>query len=165
MLKLSRTALCFFSPLFWWRGSLFSNAKDGGWIIGFQAGRVILRVIYLHFALNTIIFCSSSVEEVKTINGILRCFELAFDSKLNLHKSIMVGVGINDDMVQFLSWATSRSQNLALSLYGIGLLLTFKRVYLHGRDTISLLSLSLSWRLLRHSCPLHQFFTCLWVRY
>ena len=113
-------------------------------IIGFQAGTVILRVVYLHFALNTIIFCSSSVEEVKTINGILRCFELAFDSKLNLRKSIMVGVGVNDDMVQFFSWATSRGQNLALSLYGIGLLPTFKGGYLHGRDIISLLSLWLS---------------------
>lgn len=82
--------------------SLFSKTKVCGFIDSFEFGRGE-EINHLHFADGTILFSSLRWEEAVLLETILSCFELSSASKINLSKSMLVGVGCQNELVQTMS--------------------------------------------------------------
>lgn len=71
---------------------LFSRRLNSGCPIGgFEMGKGVEAITYLHFANDTILFSSMSAGEVLVLKRILRCFQLSLGLKINLAKSLLVG--------------------------------------------------------------------------
>ena len=60
-------------------------------------------VTHLQFADDTILFCSSNQEEVVNLKQVLRCFQLCSGLKINLSKSLLVGVGCPKETIKDLA--------------------------------------------------------------
>lgn len=80
--------------------SLLRKVKDCGLMDRFNVGQDGMAITNLQFAVDTIIFSSSKWEEVAVLKRILRCFELSRGLKINLAKSMLVGVGCSEEVVQ-----------------------------------------------------------------
>lgn len=61
-----------------------------------------MAITHLQFADDTIFFSSANMEEVVALKRILTCFELSSWLKLNLSKSMMVGVSCSEEVVRSL---------------------------------------------------------------
>lgn len=83
--------------------TLFSRAKTCGLVDDFEFGRGKEAVTHLKFANNTILFCFTRWEEVTILKRILRCFEFVSGLKINLAKSMLMGVGCQNGVIDFLS--------------------------------------------------------------
>lgn len=82
--------------------SLFSKTKLCGFIDSFEFGRG-KEINHLHFADGTILFSSLRWKEAVLLKTILLCFELSSALKINLSKSMLVGVGCQNELVQTMS--------------------------------------------------------------
>eukprot|EP00268_Persea_americana_P059167 TRINITY_DN7235_c1_g2_i2.p1 TRINITY_DN7235_c1_g2~~TRINITY_DN7235_c1_g2_i2.p1 ORF type:complete len:142 (+),score=22.66 TRINITY_DN7235_c1_g2_i2:1426-1851(+) len=83
--------------------ALFRKAKEGGFIRGFEVGRGEEAINHLQFANDTIPFSSSKWDEVVVLRRILRCFKLEFGLKINISKSLVVGVECPLEVVQSMA--------------------------------------------------------------
>lgn len=83
--------------------ALLSKAKECGILEGFEFGKGVEAITHLQFANDTILFSSTRWEEVVVLKRILRCFELYSSLKINLSKSLMMGVGTMDEEIQTLA--------------------------------------------------------------
>ncbi|XP_028112804.1 uncharacterized protein LOC114310906 [Camellia sinensis] len=84
---------------------LLCRAKELGFIKGAEVGRNGVIVSHLQFADDTILFCEANWVEVVNLKRILRCFEVLSGLKINYHKSVICGVGMDDRLMQ--AFATS----------------------------------------------------------
>lgn len=101
---------------------LIERAKEMGLVKGASVGPSELKFSHLQFADDSIIFCEAEREELVHIKRILRCFEVLSGLKINFHKSMLCGVGLNDvEVNQFTSIFNCRSQKLAISYLGLPL--------------------------------------------
>lgn len=82
--------------------ALLLKAKECGPIGGFKAGSEDLAITHLQFADDTIFFKFANMEEVVAVKRFLACFELSSGLKLNLSKSMMVGVSCTEEVVRSL---------------------------------------------------------------
>ncbi|XP_028089315.1 uncharacterized protein LOC114289749 [Camellia sinensis] len=82
---------------------LLERAKRLGVIKGATVGSTGLKLSHLQFANDTLLFCAAELEEIVNVKRILRCFEVMSGLTINFHKSVVCGVGINDDQVQVLA--------------------------------------------------------------
>lgn len=82
---------------------LFERARNRGLIKGAEIGPNGLIVSHLQFADDTIIFCNNDKEELKYVKRILRCFQLMSGLKINFSKSMVCGVGVEDEVVEEMS--------------------------------------------------------------
>ena len=64
---------------------------------GFSVGRNRTRVSHLQFANDTIFFSISCVEELQTLKFILLVFRQIFELKVNLDKSNLFGINLDQD--------------------------------------------------------------------
>lgn len=80
--------------------ALHSKAKLRRLNNGFKLGKGVEAITHLQFANDTILFSSTSLEEVLVLKRILRCFELSSRLKINLAKSVVVVVGCSDEVIQ-----------------------------------------------------------------
>lgn len=74
-------------------GALLVKARELELIEGFKVGDYGEAISHLQFALDTILFSSTTTMEVFTLKRILRCFQLVSGLKVNLSKRSLVGVG------------------------------------------------------------------------
>lgn len=79
---------------------LFERARGLGLIKGVEIGSTGLAVTHLQFADDTLIFCNSDPEEIRSVKRIHRCFQLMSGLKINFSTSMMCGVGIKDQEVE-----------------------------------------------------------------
>lgn len=79
---------------------LLERAKELGIFKGACVGPAGLRVSYLQFADDTILFCDAEWAEIVNVKRILRCFELISGLKINFHKNVVCEVGISDEVAQ-----------------------------------------------------------------
>ncbi|CAL5403808.1 unnamed protein product [Camellia sinensis] len=101
---------------------LFERAKEMGLIQGVAIGNNGVRVTHLQFADDTIIFCEAEWVEVVTIKRILRCFEILSGLKINYHKSVIAGIGVEEGLMQsFAAKLNCVHQNLPLKYLGLPL--------------------------------------------
>ncbi|XP_028118398.1 uncharacterized protein LOC114315964 [Camellia sinensis] len=77
---------------------MLERANDLGLFKGAIIGHSGLKVSHLQFANDTIIFCEAEWEEIVNIKRMLRCFEVMSSLKINFHKSVVCGIGINDEL-------------------------------------------------------------------
>ncbi|XP_038996095.1 uncharacterized mitochondrial protein AtMg01250-like [Hibiscus syriacus] len=63
---------------------------------GIKVGQSSLRVSHLQFADNLEIFLEANIAMVGNIKRVLRVFELAFGLSLNMSKSKMYGIGVDE---------------------------------------------------------------------
>ncbi|XP_028070644.1 uncharacterized protein LOC114273078 [Camellia sinensis] len=98
---------------------LLSRAKELDIIKGADVGSNGLRVTHLQFADDTILFCEANRREVSNIKSILRCFEIASGLKINYHKSIICGIGVDDGLVlEFAASLNCLYQKLPIQYLG-----------------------------------------------
>ena len=86
---------------------LTKRAEDGGFFTGISSGHG-RTVTHLQHANDTVIFSKDDQESLLNIKRILRCFELRLGMKINLHKSSIMDINVDDSfsegMAGFLRW-------------------------------------------------------------
>ncbi|CAL5336186.1 unnamed protein product [Camellia sinensis] len=101
---------------------LLERAKEQGMIRGASVGHQELIISHLQFADDTIIFCEANWDEIRVLKRILRCFEVMSGLKINFHKSIVCGIGVEEELVkEFANNLNCLSQSLPLSYLGLPL--------------------------------------------
>lgn len=81
-----------------------------------------LKVSHLQFADDTILFCEAEWVEVVNIKRILRCFEILSSLKINYHKSVICGIGVDDGLLhEFANRLNCLHQKLLLKYLGMRL--------------------------------------------
>ncbi|CAL5343189.1 unnamed protein product [Camellia sinensis] len=101
---------------------LLSRAKELGLVKGVEVGANGMRITHLQFADDTILFCEADRMEVSNIKRILRCFEISSGLKINYHKSVICGIGVDDGLLhEFASSLNCKHQKLPLSYLGLPL--------------------------------------------
>ncbi|XP_028099858.1 uncharacterized protein LOC114299337 [Camellia sinensis] len=101
---------------------LLRRAKQLGIIKGVVVGDREVNISYLQFADDTILFCEAEWVEIVAMKRILRCFEVISGLKINFHKSLICGVGVDDGLVEeFAAKLNCLSQKLPLKYLGMPL--------------------------------------------
>ncbi|KAL7195827.1 hypothetical protein ACSBR1_035959 [Camellia fascicularis] len=101
---------------------LLARAKDLGLIKGVSVGHSEIQLTHLQFADDTLLFCEAEEAEVVTIKRILRCFQIVSGLKINFHKSVLCGVGIEEALAQvFASKLNCQCQKLPIKYLGLPL--------------------------------------------
>ena len=81
-----------------------------------------MSLTHLQFADDTIIFCNADWDEMLVFKKILRCFEVMSGLKINFHKSVVCGVGVEDKFMDgFAGLLKCRKQKLPISYLGLPL--------------------------------------------
>ena len=101
---------------------LLARAIDLGLIKGDSLGHSEIQLTHLQFVDDTLLFCEAEEAEVVTIKRILRCFEIVSGLKINFHKSVLCGVGIEEARAQvFASKFNCQCQKLPMKYLGLPL--------------------------------------------
>ncbi|XP_028052817.1 uncharacterized protein LOC114257253 [Camellia sinensis] len=101
---------------------LIERAKELNYLKGARVRPNELKFSHLQFADDTIIFCEADKVELVNIKKILRCFELMSSLKINFHKSVVCGVGVNNEEIKdYVSILHCHSQKLSITYLGIPL--------------------------------------------
>jgi hypothetical protein len=74
---------------------LIERAEDGGFFTGISSGHG-LTVTDLQYANDIVIFSKDDHDSLLNIKRILRCFELRLGMKINLHKSSIIDINVDD---------------------------------------------------------------------
>lgn len=99
---------------------LLGRAKDLGLIKGVSVGFSEIQLTHLQFADDTLLFCEAEEAKVVTIKRILRCFEIISGLKINFHKSVLCGVGIEEALAHgFASKLNCQCKKLPLKYLGL----------------------------------------------
>lgn len=81
-----------------------------------------MSVSHLQFADDTIIFCEGDLEEVKNLKRVLRCFEVMSELKINYHKSVVCGVGFQEEQTkEFAQTLNYLTKTLPFNFLGLPL--------------------------------------------
>lgn len=72
-----------------------------GIVHGFEVFRGGSVITHLQFVYDT--FCKAFAKELQGFKAILRCFELVLGLKKNLGKSIVIGIGMEDETLKDLA--------------------------------------------------------------
>ncbi|GKU90798.1 hypothetical protein SLEP1_g4749 [Rubroshorea leprosula] len=83
---------------------LVSEAVKNGKLEGVEVGNKSFSISHLQYADDTILFGKATEENVWAMKGILRAFELFSGLKINFNKSQLVGLGMEDDWLNKMSW-------------------------------------------------------------
>ncbi|GMP23993.1 hypothetical protein CsSME_00001406 [Camellia sinensis var. sinensis] len=92
--------------------------------IGFsnQVGSRRVNVSHLQFADDTLFLCKADWAEIEAMKRVLRCFEIVSGLRINFHKSVVCGVGVDDELVkEFVAKLNCLGQKLPLKYLGLPL--------------------------------------------
>lgn len=79
---------------------MFERALELEMTRGIKMGANGVVVSHLQFADDTVIFCNNDMDEVLNINRILRGFQLMSGLKINFTKTMIRGVGLQNQLVE-----------------------------------------------------------------
>jgi hypothetical protein len=108
---------------------LFSISVQRGFLSGFAVGSRSNRVInvsHLLFADDTLVFCGASPDHLLYLRMLLLSFEAVSGLKINLDKSVLVPVGIVDNMDDLAGILGCGVSSLPLKYLGLPLGAPFK---------------------------------------
>lgn len=74
-----------------------------GVINGFEVTQNGEAITHLQYADDALLFNSSNREEILALKRIFRCFQLVSGLKINISKSMLVGVGCSEDIIHALA--------------------------------------------------------------
>lgn len=101
---------------------LLSRAKELRIIKGVVVGGRGVNISHLQFADDIIIFCEAKWAKIVAMRRSLRCFEVVSGLKINFHKSLICGVGIEDGVVEeFAAKLNCLSHKLPIKYLGLPL--------------------------------------------
>lgn len=107
---------------------LLVRAKEMGLIKGVSVGQSEFLITHLQFADDTLLFCEAEEVELVTIKRILRCFEIISGFKINFHKSVLCGIGIDETLSQaFATKLKCKCLKLPIKYLGLPLRVNTKR--------------------------------------
>ncbi|XP_028055425.1 uncharacterized protein LOC114259593 [Camellia sinensis] len=102
---------------FWLNGAL-----NLGILHGFSIGVNEVLLSHLQFADKSILFCEADMDEVVIVKRLLRCFEVLSGFRINYHKSVVCGIGVNDVFLHaFAKLLNCKVQSLPLKFLGLPL--------------------------------------------
>lgn len=84
--------------------TLLLRAREMGVISGFEFIQNGEAISHLQFANDTVLFRSTKSEEILALKRILQCFQLVSGLKINISKSILVGVKCAEETIQSLAY-------------------------------------------------------------
>ncbi|KAL4282916.1 hypothetical protein GQ457_16G008630 [Hibiscus cannabinus] len=102
--------------------ALLRKATSCGFFSGFHIGQNKIEVSHIQFVDDLILFCRAVETQIKNVVRILKDFELAAGLKLNLPKSKLFGVNVDDLKIE--SWAAllhCKSEKLPCQYLGLPL--------------------------------------------
>ncbi|XP_028094579.1 uncharacterized protein LOC114294649 [Camellia sinensis] len=76
---------------------LINRTYEKGFIKGIKVGVNEVMISHLQFADDSLLFCETDLDQLVHIKRVLRCFEILSGMKINFHKSVVYGVGMDDD--------------------------------------------------------------------
>jgi len=79
------------------------QALRANMLTGLKIGSKEVEMCILQFADDTLFLCEDSLDNVITLKAILRGFELASGLKINFHKSRLVGINVQSNVVIYYS--------------------------------------------------------------
>ncbi|GFS28866.1 hypothetical protein Acr_00g0004350 [Actinidia rufa] len=101
---------------------LLKRAVSQGLLKGVVVGDQDFRLAQLQFADDTIIFCEAKERELVMIKRILRCFEVLSGLRINYHKSMVSGVGVEvHQLASFAEILRCKHQTLPIRYLGMPL--------------------------------------------
>jgi len=113
--------MLFFLGDIWQGGIFFIHEKHDSWESRFLG-------ICNHFE-NTMFFIKPNVQDVTTLNMILRFFELASGLKVNLFKSNLVGIHLdNSEVLHFAVILNCKTVNVPFTYLGLSVGIDAKKV-------------------------------------
>ncbi|CAL5415768.1 unnamed protein product [Camellia sinensis] len=74
---------------------LMHRAHELGIIKGVKVGAKEVMISHLQFADDSMLFCEADLEQIVHIKRVLRCFEILSGMRINFHKSVVCGVGVD----------------------------------------------------------------------
>ena len=108
---------------------LLKKTKESNLIRGFHVGDVNavgVRISYLLFAGDTILFCDASREQLLSIRLVLSCFQAFTGLKINIGKSEIIPVGEVNNIVALANILQCRVGRLPMKYLGMPLGTSFK---------------------------------------
>ncbi|GLT48339.1 hypothetical protein SLA2020_219710 [Shorea laevis] len=99
---------------------LVSEAVKKRKLEGVEVGNRGFRILHLQYADDTILFGAATDENVWAMKGILRAFELVSGLKINFNKSQLVGICVEDEWLNKMSWVL-RCKKGALPIKYLGI--------------------------------------------
>ncbi|CAL5406146.1 unnamed protein product [Camellia sinensis] len=101
---------------------LLTRARELNLFNGVVLGANEISVSHLQFADDSIIFCEADWGEVVNIKRILRCFEMISGLRINYHKSVISGIGVQNDLLaDFAGRLNCKCQKLPFKYLGLPL--------------------------------------------
>ncbi|GKV00956.1 hypothetical protein SLEP1_g13565 [Rubroshorea leprosula] len=99
---------------------LASKAIQNGLLKGVEVGHGGFKVSHLQYADDTLLFGEATEENVWAMKGILRTFELVSGLKINFNKSLIIGIGVEEEWIDKMAWIMCcKKGNLPFKYLGI----------------------------------------------
>ncbi|GLT87928.1 hypothetical protein SLE2022_059790 [Rubroshorea leprosula] len=99
---------------------LASTAIQNGLLKGVEVGHGGFKVSHLQYADDTLLFGEATEENVWAMKGILRTFELVLGLKINFNKSLIIGIGVEEEWLDKMAWIMCcKKGNLPFKYLGI----------------------------------------------
>lgn len=101
---------------------IFQEALHQGSISGIRISEDGPFLTHLQFADDTLIFCGAALEEIKNLKCLLNGFEVMSRLKINYHKSVVCGVGMDQSQTTpFAKILGCKAQALPIKYLGMPL--------------------------------------------
>lgn len=79
---------------------MFKQAEARGLISGLEFEIEGPKITHLPFADDTLLYCIATLEDIQTVNRLLRTFEVRSGLRINYHKTAVCGVGVKKVDIQ-----------------------------------------------------------------
>ena len=113
---------------------LLARARDGGYISGFDVGRVNhISISHLLFADETLILCGAARDQLWHLKCVFGWFQATSGLKINLGKSKLIPVGTVPEVEELAAVLGCKVATLPISYLGLPLGASFKeKTIWHG---------------------------------